>query len=216
MLAAAVQSTVVPGLQEALVAVAVAAAVGLLAFPFARWSYWRRWWRRWWLGLAAYLGVNAVAGLVGWLLAAITSWAPAGNALVDGVAYGAVGQALLRVDYQGFGFGKVKQTTTALGKASDWVVSMLNDQAKLGVGAHCDKLDDYVLLAQGYRVWALEVDPDEDVPEKAKRKIVKALDKADNDLSDASLSVRQRAQETLRATCILWANERAMRDFLDE
>jgi len=191
------------------VSAAVAMAIGATAFSYARLRYWRRWWDPWWLGLSCHFLVNAGAGGVGWAVAYYLKWDPANSFWLNSVAYGAAGEALLRVDIVDFGFGAVKPVSSLLSRATLWFVAMLDAGAKSGIGSHLDALGDDALRAAAYRVYFSDVQPSADVPPEVKAALLQAIEEADGAISNGDIAV---GRERLRGVCLKWISDHALVD----
>lgn len=192
-----------------LVSAVVAMAIGATAFSYARLRYWRRWWGPWWLGLSCQFLVNAGAGGVGWAVARSLAWNPFHSFWPNAVAYGAAGEALLRVDIVDFGFGAVKPVSSLLSRATLWFVAMLDAGAKTGIGSHLDALNDDALRAAAYRVYFSEVQPSAEVPPEVKAALLEAIEEADRAISNGDTSV---GRERLRGVCLKWISDHALVD----
>jgi hypothetical protein len=192
-----------------LVSAVVAMAIGATAFSYARLRYWRRWWGPWWLGLTCHLLVNAGAGGVGWGVARYLAWDPFHSFWLNAFAYGAAGEALLRVDIVDFGFGAVKPVSSLLSRATLWFVAMLDAGAKTGIGSHLDALSDDALRAAAYRVYFSEVQPSAEVPPEVKAALLEAIEEADRAISNGDTAV---GRERLRGVCLKWISDHALVD----
>jgi len=196
-------------LEGLLVSAVVAMGIGATAFSYARFRYWHRWWPPWWLGLGCHFLVNAAAGGLGWVVARSLGWDPIHSFWLNAFAYGAAGEALLRVDITDFGFGTVKPVSSLLSRATLWFVAMLDAGAKSGIGAHLDALDDDALRAAAYRVYFSEVQPAAEVPPEAKTALLQAIEEADRIISDGDTAV---GRERLRGLCLKWISDHALVD----
>jgi hypothetical protein len=202
----AVHSLALGGL---VVSALVAMVIGATAFSYARLRYWRRWWGPWWLGLSCHFLVNAGAGGVGWAVARYLAWNPLNSFWLNAFAYGAAGEALLRVDIVDFGFGAVKPVSSLLSRATLWFVAMLDAGAKSGIGSHLDALSDDALRAAAYRVYFSDVQPSADVPAEVKAALLQAIEEADRAISNGDTAV---GRERLRGVCLKWISDHALVD----
>jgi hypothetical protein len=186
-----------------------AVAIGVATLPYARFRYWRRWWRPWWLGLTCHLLVNAGAGAVGWLLARYLAWDPVHSFWLNAFAYGAAGQALLRVDTTDFGFGAVQPVSSLLTRVTQWLSAMLDSGAKSRIAAYLDMLSDDDLRLTTYRIYFSQVQHSPTIPADVKAALLAAIEEADQIVSKGDIPA---GRERLRGVCLKWISDHALVD----
>lgn len=142
----------------AVLVAALSALVGVEARTYLCWLSWLGWRAK--LGIAVYVGVGGLGGglLLGWLAARAMGGGPTSSTLVNGVVYGLVGAAALRVES---GVSKAEPVkartemqlissggTTLLRQIARWLFTALDELTKKAVEDHYRGMDTDSLLRE--------------------------------------------------------------------
>src|SRR5947208_2222262 len=82
---------------DIVVAVAIAAGLGVISHPYKDYDFYMTWVRASWLiYLVPYLLLNGLSGWLGWFVARRVNWVPGWGLGLRALAYALLGQALVR------------------------------------------------------------------------------------------------------------------------
>jgi hypothetical protein len=187
--------------RELLVAVPAAAAVGLLAFTYSEYEYWRSWTpRRFKLGFSFYLLLNAASGALGVGLAALLSWEPLpGKWYANGLIFAGAGQALLRVEPHGFGIDKLNTGRSILARGVDFVIEMQDKGVEDRLSQRFQGLSDGQLFDLALYLYEKIVAGDPGIPDETKRLTRSGLVEAGEELAS---NERAAARGSLERFCL--------------
>jgi len=171
--------------RELLIAVPAAAALGLLAFTYSEYEYWRTWTpRRFKVGFALYLLLNAASGALGGGLASLLSWEPLpGKWVVNGLIFAGAGQALLRVEPRGFGLDKLNTGRSILARGVDFVIEMQDKGVEDRLSLAFKALSDRDMFDHALYLYGKVVADDPAIPDETKRLVRTGLVKAGEGLA---------------------------------
>ncbi len=181
---------------------ALSAVVGGFAISYRRYEFWRCWTpERFRLGLLAYLTTNALVGALAVLLAGLLDWQPFGERwFLNGLALTGVGQGLLRIEPRGFGLDRLNTARSALARAVDFIVEMLNAGVERKIQRTLDTFEDGQLIALGLYLHARYVQGDAMVPTETKDLLLNDLARAGEKLS--APADQPEARGTLERYCL--------------
>jgi hypothetical protein len=121
------------------VAIGTSVLLTALAVRYKEFAYQRRWARAWtFVAYAVVLLLGAAAGWAGWLVADAIGWKPADSAVVRGVIYGVVGNAMVRVHLNKVP-GDVEDVFAILSTASEWIAGALDVEVEHAIRARLDR-----------------------------------------------------------------------------
>jgi hypothetical protein len=188
---------------EATVACAGALVLGLLNFDYRRYRYWWHWSRRGvFVGsICAQALLYALSGLVAYFLAMQTRWEPAKHdAVLNGIAFAVVGQALLRIQFDAFNLEKVKDPTTIVRKVLTWIADMLDTNSGDHVMERITDLADDELIERAFDIFWAEIDADAEISDAVKLEILRNLERGQREIEDGTNPREGRGR--LRGFCI--------------
>jgi hypothetical protein len=187
---------------EATVACAGALLLGLLNVEYRRYRFWWHWSAR-----SVFLGsvgvqavLYALSGLIAYALARWTNWRPSDDAVLNGLAFAALGQALLRVQLDAFNLEKVKDPTTLVRRLLTWITDMLDTNSGDHVVTQITDLPDDELIARAFDIFWREIDADPHTSDAVKLEILKNLERGQREIEHETNLPEGRGR--LRGFCI--------------
>jgi hypothetical protein len=131
-------------------AAGVSGVIGLRAFEYEHYAYWRAWARRRFVwGFAFMVAVNAVAGAATVGAAVLLDWTPRHGAwALNGFVYALVAQGVLRVELKSHDLRVIDEGRSLLAFAQAFVGDFLDRGGSLAVQARLAQLSDQSLFDQ--------------------------------------------------------------------
>lgn len=155
--------------------------------PPRRYEFWRRWVpRRFGIGVALYLLVHGVMGVLVGLLASQLDWQPVGEDwLWNGLIYAATAQGGARIAPQSFA-DELVSSQTVLSRLIEFTVTSMNLGCEDAINKAFDKLNDDQLAAEASYVFQRYIVDEEGPPDAAKDRLLANLEAAIAELHDGS------------------------------
>jgi hypothetical protein len=182
-------------------AVVTAAVFAVFGFPFRYYQCWFTFSKiGTGLGSILYLALaGGGGGVLGWGTAQLVDIEPTPDPLLNGVLYGVAGALTLRAD-----FGarprpdspqdQIHQARSALSASINWAADLLDDITARRVEAWLSAMSDDVLAEEALRVHSdIQQQPDDVVPDKAKKEMSRMLVPAMEQLADPTERAKGRA-----------------------
>jgi len=156
--------------RDVLVASGVSALLGLLAFTYERYAYWRAWApRRFAGGVLLFALSNAAAGALAVAAASLLNFEPkAGAWAFNGFVYALLAQGLVRIEPQGRDLRYIEQGRSILAKAQAFVEHFLDRGTTSTAEYRLSLLSDLALFDLASYLHGRYVAGDTDIPQRAR------------------------------------------------
>jgi hypothetical protein len=156
---------------EILVAAGSAVLVGVFSFTYAEYDFYLSWvrLRLWLVFYILFLLVNGASGWLGWRIGRALTWHPYTSAWGSGLAYGLLGEAVVRAQFNRMPRADTENELSALGKLSAWLKGMLDHWVKKSVTRRLSNLEPRPLATYLMAICDTDVARDNDLPEPVKK-----------------------------------------------
>lgn len=190
-----------------IVSATTGAVVGSLVFPYRRYRFWRKWSRRIFVfALVVIVVINALFGLLGLVVAHGISWKPWHEAWRNGISFGLLGLALVRIRLPGTDIDTPEGSIHALKATMHWTVGWLDDFADDTIRRTLAHLDDHELRELVSYILNRYVIPDPKLDSQDRASETLKMAKAD----DRLVAGDRNAWPEMLAWCVLQTRRRLL------
>ncbi len=194
--------------RELLLAAGVSALLGLLAFGYDRYAFWRAWCpRRFLLGVVLFVAVNAAAGALTLALSTLMNFTPrAGEWGLNGLIYGLIAQGAVRIEPRSRDLRYIEEGRSMLAKAQAFVEHYLDHGALLRTEARLLLLSDQALFDLATYLHGRYVATDTTIPSRMRARRIREL----NDAAELLAAGNSEGRGTLESYCLREVKQRAL------